>query len=871
MNERTLAAARRALAAIMALLLALGGPLGHVALAREAGPAGGAYLADVRVGVGATEQEAARALSDAGYTIVEYGGGREDAGAPEGYRAYADLNQGAGSALKGRRVVYLGYKTTAEREGAVTDLAAMGMDGGYSFSDYRELMGRYRDQTVAPLQAKVMRMVAEYRANASSGDPASRSKAEIARAMLNRFTDEDSGGAMGDLLLRGTSQELGATPSAMGGAEAAAWRAAHPGVLDLECALMQGNADVVANVETILASATDATGTTWLRRLSDLGPDGLDAATADLTPTDARAEMDARYQDAARLVAAGWDELRAELAAYAAAHTEEEAPALGASAGADGVVAEGADEAAPDVSELTNLELPEEEAREVSPEDAPGLVGDLARDLEAAAEAVDAAAELRAASVYHELRSLPWGGGSLYDYFDRPASEFAGDAVSGLYPLVSVLTDGQLASLEFQTLSSLAQAGASTPEAYAAVDPSASSFSDAALAVPETSVYQGVNRAIFGDLTALTSEAMRKQALNAEGAGAWDFLSRHKVTVGLAAGAVVSGMVAGLSAIMRSRSEGLYDLYEKTIDTLYQMKHKMKLESFSIKRVAGAPSSRAYEVTMVGIEQMNPLSVEVTGYFSSNSGLSESMGGFDDAMENFEDARSKLAQKRWDANLADRRWATAKRAASVAGVVLALASIASAAYDIYRYYNVDYTPIPRFVVDEKDVTATDSDGNRVVVRNDAAYFEVARTNRAEDADHRAALRDFADLNGDGGRGWLALYACRDSEASAPILADSLRVVTGTSSVPDGYADGVHMFGSGSAANLTDARYCYNDDAGGVYAYFKREVAPAAPAAASAFSGGPTALVGGLCLVAGAAAGSGATALAYRRRKGGTTA
>jgi hypothetical protein len=43
------------------------------------------------------------------------------------------------------------------------------------------------------------------------------------------------------------------------------------------------------------------------------------------------------------------------------------------------------------------------------------------------------------------------------------------------------------------------------------------------------------------------------------------------------------------------------------------------------------------------------------------------------------------------------------------------------------------------------------------------------------------------------------------------------------------------------------------------------------AAASAFSGGPTALVGGLCLVAGAAAGSGATALAYRRRKGGTTA
>jgi hypothetical protein len=84
-------------------------------------------------------------------------------------------------------------------------------------------------------------------------------------------------------------------------------------------------------------------------------------------------------------------------------------------------------------------------------------------------------------------------------------------------------------------------------------------------------------------------------------------------------------------------------------------------------------------------------------------------------------------------------------------------------------------------------------------------------------------------------------------------------------VPDGYEAGIHEFGSDSAANLTDSRYSYNDDANGVYAYFKRE-AMAAPATASAFAGGNTALVAGVSLVAGAALGAGGMHLAGRRRR-----
>jgi hypothetical protein len=125
------------------------------------------------------------------------------------------------------------------------------------------------------------------------------------------------------------------------------------------------------------------------------------------------------------------------------------------------------------------------------------------------------------------------------------------------------------------------------------------------------------------------------------------------------------------------------------------------------------------------------------------------------------------------------------------------------------------------------------------------------------------MEDYADLNGDKGKGWLALYSVK-SDAKAPILAGSLKVVTGTGSVPYGYEAGIHEFGSDSAANLTDARYCYNDDAGGVYVYFKREVP--ASATGSVFAGGSTALVGGLCLAAGAALDAGAMYLTGRRRR-----
>ncbi len=85
------------------------------------------YISEVKVGMGVTSEEAAKELLAGGFTILT-----DDSG------QYADLNKDAGSKsiLKegpNQKIVYLGYKTTENARDAITDLAVMNMNGGYSF------------------------------------------------------------------------------------------------------------------------------------------------------------------------------------------------------------------------------------------------------------------------------------------------------------------------------------------------------------------------------------------------------------------------------------------------------------------------------------------------------------------------------------------------------------------------------------------------------------------------------------------------------------------------------------------------------------------------------------------------------------------
>lgn len=100
--------------------------------------------------------------------------------------------------------------------------------------------------------------------------------------------------------------------------------------------------------------------------------------------------------------------------------------------------------------------------------------------------------------------------------------------------------------------------------------------------------------------------------------------------------------------------------------------------------------------------------------------------------------------------------------------------------------------------------------------------------------------------------WLALYAAKN-EAMSPILASSLKVVTGNSTVPEGYSTGIHMFGEKSAANLNNKLYCWNQSAKSVMVYFKVDTSAASTAgtAGSNFTAGNLALAGIFGLAVGA--------------------
>ena len=164
---------------------------------------------------------------------------------------------------------------------------------------------------------------------------------------------------------------------------------------------------------------------------------------------------------------------------------------------------------------------------------------------------------------------------------------------------------------------------------------------------------------------------------------------------------------------------------------------------------------------------------------------------------------------------------------SIAFSVITLALLAFSIYstfkDMMAYYHVDLTPIPKFMVEETDITAYNDKGERIVLNNQTAYYRVVTCNRKDGSSQRekdafSILGDRADLNGDVGRQWLALYAVKYREGE-PILANSLKYVNGNLS--GDYATGIHEFGSKVPMNLNKKMYLFADDPPAIYVCFNK--------------------------------------------------
>ena len=380
----------------------------------------------------------------------------------------------------------------------------------------------------------------------------------------------------------------------------------------------------------------------------------------------------------------------------------------------------------------------------------------------------DAMYKSRLIAVHDKLEETEYDDGTMLDFFSRDADEVEDTEI---YPLVASLSDGQRSGLDFVSLQELIVIALTTDEGYA----------DASLDnLEKTSIYAGVDRGIYekGGV-ALTSEAERKKKAAMQVEDDKTFFSPWTIA-GMAVTAVSFAAFTG-SAVSWARNAS-------------------KLKAVNA--------------------EINLDLIELEMAYRSNSGNRKIAWGVNDVYANNPELKTQFELYSSKTSLAK----SLSIGFGVAMIVLAGVTTYLTYRDMQAYYKVDFTPIPKYMVDAKDITAYNAKGEMEVIKNQSAYYKAVECNRTSGDEKYKNIGKFADMNGDVGKQWLALYAVKN-EAMAPILADSLLVKVNETDLPAGYTTGIHMFGSDSAFNLNDSKYVWNANASKVFVYFNVDDKP----------------------------------------------
>ena len=721
------------------------------------------YISEVKVGMGVKSEEAAKELLAEGFTILT-----DDSG------QYADLNKDAGSKSilkKGpnQKIVYLGYKTTEDADDAITDLAVMNMDGGYSFQDYEKLMDNHLDTQIKPFVDRFIATLKEYRENLKKPkDSINYKRANYYRMLLNLLTDDDTGGKpLGDLLINQTKYEMGDEAYNKLSEEE---KKNHCDILTL---LMQGNGQAVQLMETELTKSADSADNTWLDRFlaSDLETltENIKKEHPNMTPSEINDELDKRYNDDAKKIRDKWGAFNEILLNY------------------DNAVDTADKVAKTDVDSVKNISVDEKSSKEEIAEAATKLISAQTTMVKGSKASEDIVA-------HDYLEKTAYGDGTLLEFFERDQSEFFDeDNIRELYPIVEALSGGQIAGLDFLSIKDMILMAVTDENGFNNVNVDN---------VKPASIFQDVNREIYerGGV-ALTNDALRKKA------SAQDAVTTFELsTLGIVLWSCTAA--AGLVA---------------------------------------AGTGIASAVLAKSALQVKGLNIAV-----NDEGSNYSYNVLDDSQSSAETPEDIV-----DPELSAKSTVCKYLSAgfSVATAILAGISIYMTITEMMEYYKVNFSPIPKYIVDEADITAKNEKGETVMIRNQTAYYKVVSCNRKQgdsnvEKKNFEILKDRNDLNGDVGKQWLSLYSVKYKNG-APILADSLKMQWG-SKLPDDYSTGIHRFGEKAAFNLTSLYYCYNDPNEGTYVYYKHDNAfvKDPTAAASVFSGGSIALGAVLGLIVG---------------------
>ena len=765
------------------------------------------YISEVKVYQGSYADAAAE-----GFTILS-----DDKGNP------VDLNQGSGATgvgAKGNKKVYLGYKTTTKRSEAITDLALMNMKGGYSVEEYDALMADQMKEQIVPFVERFMAAVEEYRENYASAVALNQKRAQYVHDALNKLTDDDCGGAgLGDLLLNETVYEM-AKPEYDALSEKEKEKTSLYDVnnkvrdslpeseknshADILTIIAQSNGQATLLMEGLVTRAADTNEDTWFDRFAGLTYENLVDETG-LAPSDADTELAKMFDDDAREILGMWEEFKKLLDNYdEAVKTLEEETAKDLSA--ENEIVDNYDFETATDEEIEAYALAVEKIRKHSE-----IIANCENDI----------------LVHKYLEATDYEDGTMLDYFTQDY-ETVRDDMTIIYPLVASLSEGQRSGLEFVTLEDMVLLGITDEQGYknAKLDE-----------LEPASIYLGVNRELYqkGGV-ALTSDALRSDVKDVD-------IPDKNISL-----AIFGGLAAGFALLGGFAFAASYTARNMILKSLADYNAVIEEINTTIyNNVKG----------IIGLNRMVSASDSLAGGSSA-----EAATRFQPLIEKHEqailNAKTELEQAtdiEFEARMAQRSANCKSMMIGTAIFTVVMVAIsATLLYLDYKamkdYYKVDFTPIPHYMVDEKDIVVYNDKNEKIVIKNQSAYYKAVECNRKKGDSYFDDIGTCADMNGCVNPQWLALYA-QKSDTVSPILASSLKVVVGIKSIPAGYTTGIHMFGEDSAFNLNSERYCWNSGAKSVFVYYKSDTSTSssASAAGSNFTGGTVALagVGGLAL------------------------
>ncbi len=728
--------------------------------------------------------------------VISYGDTEEEAKnwlTENGYEILDNnLNEGADDLISSKRAVYLGYTTTNDAEEAITDMRLMNMQGGYSVQDY-QIMLEEQKTNIRSFLDKFLIAVNEYRANYNAGQQ----RAVAAHDMLNLLYDDDTQQYMGDLLLNKVKEEYSDEE----------WSAlsddAKSKIGDMTTILMQGNSNAVLAIQQLIAMSTDSNDNTWIERYESAKTyDEMLEELMDgdgLTINEAESQLASEYDEDAKILADKLESYKTFLDSYT--NTDPELTIA---------------------SSQETIDAYQE-----------------------AHEDFDYTNWLAAGTQYELLYTMTNDDISLLDLFTGDDYDVQEADRYLLYPLVSVLTDAQRACLDLMSLYQIVAWGInddnSTKEAMAQMDLSAFKEQD-------NSIYDGVDRTIFSDDVALTNEALRLQASSGQNVvdGVWDCVSLTSF--------ILWG-VFGTSVVCSAIAVGV-NLH---LNNLLVNSPKLRaaflndgMNPFEVIQTFNKETIRHLESAKESIDAVTKAANAVKAQMNAIPDKVADLATYQAMKKQYNQLLQEASNARTEAIYSTGSTGTWAKITYYAGaamvtvaVVLMAVSIWSTYQDLKEYYNAEFTPIPRHIVDE----GVDEYDAKVYT-----YYDAVTCNREEKnmvTDSTKLLGNYADLNGDVGRQWVALYTTKDKNAGNPLT--ELKVQYEDSSLPDETYTALSMFGEDTAQNLTNktAGYTYSDGKSGIYLFYRTD---ANAFAGSVFSENVEVLIGvASAVVVGAAA------------------